>query len=73
MPFRDRPVGGFLPAQQASGRLGGTRSTLTISLSGARATNAYQRTAAVESLKKAKSGKSYEEQSKKLPDVISTG
>ena len=29
---------GFLPAQQASGRLGGTRSTLTISLSGARAT-----------------------------------
>jgi hypothetical protein len=29
--------------------------------------------AAVESLKKAKSGKSYEEQSKKLPDVISTG
>ena len=29
---------GFLPAQQASGRLGGTRSTLTMSLSGARAT-----------------------------------
>src|SRR6266404_5745746 len=29
---------GFLPAQQASGRLGGTRSTLTVSLSGARAT-----------------------------------
>src|SRR5882724_10346731 len=29
---------GFLPAQQASGRLGGSRSTLTISLSGARAT-----------------------------------
>ena len=29
---------GFLPAQQASGRLGGTRSTLTISLSGTRAT-----------------------------------
>src|SRR6202521_1094293 len=31
---------GFLPAQQASGRLGGTRSTLTMSLSGARATSA---------------------------------
>src|SRR6202049_1669580 len=29
---------GFLPAQQASGRLGGTRSALTISLSGTRAT-----------------------------------
>src|SRR5690242_9435162 len=29
---------GFTPAQQASGRLGGTRSTLTMSLSGARAT-----------------------------------
>ncbi len=29
---------GFTPAQQASGRLGGSRSTLTISLSGARAT-----------------------------------
>src|SRR5215467_4368898 len=29
---------GFTPAQQASGRLGGTRSTLTISMSGARAT-----------------------------------
>jgi hypothetical protein len=29
---------GFLPAQQASGRLGGSRSTLTVSLSGARAT-----------------------------------
>src|SRR5580704_13428504 len=29
---------GFLPAQQASGRLGGTRSTLTVSLTGARAT-----------------------------------
>src|SRR5712692_10053384 len=29
---------GFLPAQQASGRLGGSRSTLTTSLSGARAT-----------------------------------
>jgi len=29
---------GFLPAQQASARLGGTRSTLTMSLSGARAT-----------------------------------
>ena len=29
---------GFLPAQQASARLGGTRSTLTVSLSGARAT-----------------------------------
>src|SRR5258706_632780 len=29
---------GFLPAQQASGRLGGTRSTLTMPLSGARAT-----------------------------------
>jgi Carboxypeptidase regulatory-like domain len=29
---------GFLPAQQASGRLGGTRSTLTMSLSGTRAT-----------------------------------
>src|SRR5216684_6610301 len=29
---------GFLPAQQASGRLGGSRSTLTMSLSGARAT-----------------------------------
>jgi len=29
---------GFLPAQQASGRLGGTRSALTVSLSGARAT-----------------------------------
>src|SRR5258708_16257886 len=29
---------GFLPAQQASGRLGGTRSALTMSLSGARAT-----------------------------------
>src|SRR6266404_3123707 len=29
---------GFLPAQQASGRLDGTRSTLTMSLSGARAT-----------------------------------
>ncbi len=29
---------GFTPAQQASGRLGGSRSTLTMSLSGARAT-----------------------------------
>src|SRR5207244_541768 len=29
---------GFLPAQQASGRLRGTRSTLTMSLSGTRAT-----------------------------------
>src|ERR1041385_4016174 len=29
---------GFTPAQQASGRLGGTRSSLTMSLSGARAT-----------------------------------
>lgn len=29
---------GFTPAQQASGRLGGSRSTLTVSLSGARAT-----------------------------------
>jgi hypothetical protein len=29
---------GFTPAQQASGRLGGTRSTLTMALSGARAT-----------------------------------
>src|SRR5258707_4965981 len=29
---------GFTPAQQASGRLGGTRSTLTMSLAGARAT-----------------------------------
>src|SRR5207248_6135301 len=29
---------GFTPAQQASGRLGGTRSTLTVSLSGTRAT-----------------------------------
>ena len=33
---------GFLPAQQASGRLGGTRSTLTMSLSGARATEKPQ-------------------------------
>ena len=29
---------GFTPAQQASGRLGGSRSTLTMALSGARAT-----------------------------------
>jgi Carboxypeptidase regulatory-like domain/TonB dependent receptor len=29
---------GFTPAQQAAGRLGGSRSTLTVSLSGARAT-----------------------------------
>jgi hypothetical protein len=29
---------GFTPAQQASGRLGGTRSTITMALSGARAT-----------------------------------
>ena len=29
---------GFIPAAQASGRLGGTRGALTMSLSGARAT-----------------------------------